>query len=205
MNDISNVRVKPFSSSEYKPFTMHYVQNGVKKTWDLLVLDERVVVIVFNTTKNTLLFLRQFRPAVYYGSIPEEDRKEIIDTNKYSPELGITVELCCRKVSNQSSHSEDAKAEVLGTFGYDVPLSHFKKVAGYRAGVGTTGNKQTAFYCEVTEDMKISQGLKDDTVEIVEMTVDEIKRYLQQKHVRSPPNFLFGVYWFFYKLKKVDQ
>lgn len=208
MFNISDVRVKPLGVSDFKPFTMHYTQNGVKKTWDLLVVDERIVVIVHNVTKNTLLFLRQFRPAVYYGSIPEKDRKDVIDTEKYPPELGISTELCCRSITNKCSHVTDAKDEVFHAFGYDVPLDKIKKIATYRAGVGTTGNKQTAFYCEVTDDMKIagSTAAADGTVEVVEMTVEETRKFVQQKHLRSPPNFLFGVYWFFYnKLKKVQM
>lgn len=79
-----------------------------------------------------------------------------------------------------------------------MPASNVQKVAGYRSGVGTTGSKQIAFYCEVTDDMKNHPGDASDEVEIVEMSVPEVKNYVQQKSVKSPQNVLFGIYWFLY-------
>lgn len=82
--------------------------------------------------------------------------------------------------------------------GYEVPASNFTKIASYRSGVGTTGSKQFAYYCEVTDNMKTSSSNSSDEVEIVEMSVPEIKSYVQQKNIKSPQNVLFGIYWFLY-------
>lgn len=82
--------------------------------------------------------------------------------------------------------------------GYTVPLANIQKIASYRSGVGTTGAKQLAYYCEVTDDMKNHPGDSNDEVEIVEMSVPEVKNYVQQKVIKSPQNVLFGIYWFLY-------
>lgn len=80
--------------------------------------------------------------------------------------------------------------------GYVVPAANIQKIASYRSGVGTTGSKQFAYYCEVTDDMKNHSGDSSDEVEIVEMSVPEVKNYVAQKTIKSPQNVLFGIYWF---------
>lgn len=35
-----------------------------------------------------------------------------------------------------------------------------------------------------------------ELIEIVEMSIDEVKKYIASDEVQSPPCFLFGVSWF---------
>lgn len=207
MDKISNVVIKPLEKSIYmKPFTMHFEQNGTKRTWDLLTVHDSVAIIIYNISRNVLVLVKQFRPAVYYGSIPEEGRLvgSEIDVKKYPADIGITIELCAGIMDKELSEVEIAKEEVLEECGYDVPLSNLVKIGSYRSGVGTSASLQTAFYCEVTDDMKITEGggVEDEIIDIIEMTVDDVKKYVTQSNIKSPPSFLFGIYWFlFNKIK----
>lgn len=201
MDKLSNVLIKPLEKSKYvTPYTLYFEQNGHKKTWDLLAVHESVAIILYNISRNVLVLVKQFRPAVYLGSIPEEDRKigTEIDVEKYPANIGITIELCAGIVDKQLSDAEIAKEEILEECGYEVPVSSLVKVGSYCSGVGTSAALQTAFYCEVTDDMKVGRGggVDDEIIEIVEMTIDEIKKYISQSNIKSPPSFLFGIYWF---------
>ncbi|KAJ8914383.1 hypothetical protein NQ315_017473 [Exocentrus adspersus] len=199
MDKISEITIKPLEKSIYlKPYTMHFVQNGFKKTWDLLTVHDSVAVVIYNITRNVLVFVKQFRPAVYYGTIPVEDRKSEIDILKYPPRIGITLELCAGIVDKKITLKEIAKEEILEECGYDIPINKLEKIGSYCSGVGTSGSLQTAFYCEVTDEMKISTGggVEDEIIEVVEMTIDEVKKYIDQDYIKSPPSFLFGIYWF---------
>jgi UDP-sugar diphosphatase len=199
MNKVKDVVIKPLDKSIYlQPHTMHFTQNGLKRTWDLLEVHDSVAILLHNIQRNTLIFVKQFRPPVYYGSIPEEDRKNEIDVNKYPPDLGVTLELCAGLVDKDSSLVQIAKEEVLEECGYDVPLSGLIKIGSYRSGVGTLGSLQTAYYCEVSDEMKVSQGggVGDEIIDVVEMTVPEVKEYVGQDKLPSPPSFLFAIYWF---------
>ncbi|KAJ3631556.1 hypothetical protein MTP99_012676 [Tenebrio molitor] len=199
MNKVKDVVIKPLDKSIYlQPHTMHFTQNGLKRTWDLLEVHDSVAILLHNIQRNTLIFVKQFRPPVYYGSIPEEDRKNEIDVNKYPPDLGVTLELCAGLVDKDSSLVQIAKEEVLEECGYDVPLSSLIKIGSYRSGVGTLGSLQTAYYCEVSDEMKVSQGggVGDEIIDVVEMTVPEVKEYVRQDKLPSPPSFLFAIYWF---------
>ncbi|XP_028132041.1 uridine diphosphate glucose pyrophosphatase NUDT14 [Diabrotica virgifera virgifera] len=207
MDDVSKIVIQPLRESIYlKPYTMHFVQNGTKRTWDLLTVHDSVAIILFNVSRNVLILVKQFRPAVYYGSIPEKDRimGEELDTKKYPPELGITIELCAGIIDKNKSEAEIAKEEVLEECGYDVPVSSMQKIGSYRSGVGTSASLQTAFYCEVTDDMKVSSGggVDDEIIDVVEMTVEEMKKYVTQNYIKSPPSFMFCMYWFLYNKQK---
>ncbi|XP_057661150.1 uridine diphosphate glucose pyrophosphatase NUDT14-like [Diorhabda carinulata] len=207
MEEVSKVIIKPLQQSIYmKPYTMHFVQNGVKRTWDLLTIHDSVAILLYNISRNVLIFVKQFRPAVYFGSIPEEDRKfdEEIDMKKYPPSLGVTLELCAGIIDKQKSQEVIAKEEVLEECGYDVPISSLEKIGLYRSGVGTSASLQTAFYCEVTDEMKVSAGggVDDEIIEVVEMTVGDIKKYVTQDYIKSPPSFMFAIYWFLYHKQK---
>lgn len=70
---------------------------------------------------------------VYYNSIPAEDRKNPIDTEKYPSSLGVTIELCAGIIDKDKPIEEIAKEEVLEECGYDVPLGNLKKVKSYRS------------------------------------------------------------------------
>lgn len=64
MENITEIRYGPLpADSPYvKPFRMHYVQNGCEKSWDLLKVHDSVSIIILNKTRNTLVFVKQFRP-----------------------------------------------------------------------------------------------------------------------------------------------
>lgn len=207
MDKIGNVVIKPLEKSIYmKPYTMHFTQNGTKRTWDLLTVHDSVAILIYNISRNVLIFVKQFRPAVYVGTIPEEDRKlnVDIDVKKYPADLGITVELCAGIVDKNLSVEEIAKEEILEECGYDVPVTSLEKIGSYRSGVGTSASLQVAFYCEVTDDMKVSQGggVGDEIIDVIEMSVDDIKKYINQDNVKSPPSFMFAIYWFLFHKEK---
>ena len=205
MNKLTGVILKPLEQSVYvKPHTMFYTQNGMEKSWDLLTIHDSVSVIIYNITRNVLVLVKQFRPAVYLGNIPESDRNEAIDTNKYPAELGVTLEMCAGIVDKELPLEEVAAEEVLEECGYSVEASNLERVASYLSGVGATSSRQTSYYCEVTDDMKVSQGggVDDEIIEVVEMTIPDIKKYVSQNHVLSPPSFLFNIHWFLHNKVK---
>lgn len=69
-----------------------------------------------------------------------------------------------------------------------------------RSGVGSSGAKQTMYYCEVTDADKAhgGGGVDDEIIEVVELSLDEGRRMVQQGAVNnSPPSCLMGLLWFF--------
>jgi len=77
---------------------------------------------------NTWIFVS----AVYYNSIPPEDRKGIIDSEKYPISLGITHEFCAGCVDKSKSVVEIACEEVHEECGYKVSPEQMRLVKTVR-------------------------------------------------------------------------
>lgn len=77
----------------------------------------------------------------------------------------------------------------------------------YFRGVGITGQVQTLYYAEVTDEQKVSAGggLKEEGefIEVVELTVPEVKKYVEAKDILSPPSFLAAIQWFFQNISNI--
>lgn len=202
MDLIDDVSLQPLTSSQFvNPLRMHYKQNDIEKIWDLVSLHESVSIIIFNVDKQKLILVRQFRPAVYYSGIPPEERaSSTINTAKYPGIRGLTLEFCAGIVDKSKELVQIAREEVLEECGYDVPLEHFEKVITYRSGVGVSGDRQTMFYVEVTNNMKVTEGgglaAEGEMIEVVELSLAELKVLLKQSEVNCPGGLLFGLMWF---------
>ncbi|XP_058450479.1 uridine diphosphate glucose pyrophosphatase NUDT14-like [Malaya genurostris] len=204
MDDISDIHYGPLppDSPYVKPFRFHYTQNGKAKSWDLLKVHDSVSIVIFNVSRQRLVFVKQFRPAVYHGLVSAEAGTDgtKIDLKKYPPSLAVTLELCAGIVDKPISWVEIAREEVLEECGYDVPVERLEEIISYRSGVGTSGALQKMFYVEVTDGDKVPSaggGVDDEIIEVVEYSLEEARNLLQKgKMLSSPPAFLFGVLWF---------
>merc|ERR1712035_40057 len=123
MDGLSNVRIVPMVNSNF---------NGKERIWDLVRIHESVAVILFNTTSKKLIFVKQFRPAVYYNSIPESDRFGPIDTTKYPASLGYTLEVCAGIVDKTKSLAEITVEEIYEECGFKVEADKLEYIIQFR-------------------------------------------------------------------------
>ncbi|XP_065337953.1 uridine diphosphate glucose pyrophosphatase NUDT14-like [Cloeon dipterum] len=205
MEKLSDVVCKSFTeNSPYvQPYHMFFVQDGRKRRWDLLKIHDSVAILIFNVTRQVLVLVKQFRPAVYLSNIQDEDKvlEKHIDTSKYPAELGLTIELCAGIVDKNKTLEEIACEEVDEECGYTVQPADLQKIVCYRSGVGVSGDKQTVYYVEVTDEMRTSKGGgnldEGELIEVIEMSIEEAKKYMKREDVLSPGGFLFALTWFF--------
>lgn len=203
MDDIKDIKYEtiPADSPFVQPRRMIYCQNGTTKFWDFLQVHDIVVVVIFNVTRKKLILVRQFRPAVYHGVVVKSGGDfQSIDFEKYPPQMGITTELCAGLVDKEGmSKKEIAKAEILEECGYDVDLEQIEQIFEYTSDVASSSSTQTLYYCEVTDEQHVGKGggVDDEMIEIVELSIDEVKARMGQgtTHV-SPPNSMLGIFWF---------
>lgn len=135
MENITKVWLGPLpADSPYvKPSRMYYVQNGVEKNWDLLKVHDSVAIVLYNTTRQKLVLVRQFRPAVFHGIITSEKGSfDEVDLKEFPPAIGVTLELCAGIVDKSMSWEEIAREEVLEECGYDVRVERIEQVMVYR-------------------------------------------------------------------------
>lgn len=131
MLDLHDVRVGkvPQDSPWLKSARLHYTQDGQSKNWDVIRIHDSVSLIVFNTSRRKLVFVRQFRAAVYYASLLEKENT--IDVKRYPAILGLTLELCAGIVDKDKSLVEIARDELKEECGYEAPASAFKQITTY--------------------------------------------------------------------------
>jgi len=140
---------------------------------------------------------------VYYNSIPDCDRSGPIDTIKYPASLGYTLEVCAGIVDKAISLSEIAVEEIYEECGFKIGAEKLEYIIQFRSGVGISGDVQTLYYAEVSEDLRVNSGggnaEEGEEIELVEMSIQEVEDYLSQPSVSSPGSFLFALQWFLSK------
>lgn len=113
---------------------------------------------------------------------------------------GCTYELCAGLVDKDLPLEHIAKEEVLEETGYDVPLESLERVNSYCSNIGTGGNTQYLFYCEVTDDMLAGGGggnrQEGELIEVVYIPVEEGIKTALDDSVPKSSSLCFGFFWF---------
>ena len=164
-----------------------------------------VAIVIFNQTTQKFIFVKQFRPAVFMSRASAMTGENMrpgssIDTALVKGEVGLTIELCAGIIDKDISLEEIAREEVREECGYLVPVERIKKIVTFPASVGASGGTQTLFYAEVTAEERVEEGggveEEGEMITLVEMGVEEVKKYISQDTVNSPIGLLFGVKWY---------
>jgi len=141
---ITNLEILPLGESKYlKPFKMKFKQNGLQRDWDCV----KVMIFLYHEQKDAFLFVKQFRPAVWYSQ-----EKEGIKTN----EKGFTYELCAGLMDKGLSEEQTAREEAVEEVGYE--LKEMERITMTYGAFGFGGNTQTMFYAKIDESMKVNAG-----------------------------------------------
>ncbi|KAI4458972.1 udp/adp-sugar pyrophosphatase [Holotrichia oblita] len=198
MQDIKNIVVRPLESTRYiKPISVHYILNGKSRISHIVRSSHCVAVIIYNISKNELVFVKQFRASRYFSNIAKNDRCGQIDPKKYSPDLGVALELCAGIVDKEASLEQIAAEEILEECGYKVNVSHLEKIHSFPASEYTTIISHI-YYCEVTEALKINEGggIGDELIEVINIPVTQVQEMLFKENSLIHPNLMYCIYWF---------
>ncbi|XP_004645468.1 uridine diphosphate glucose pyrophosphatase isoform X1 [Octodon degus] len=211
MERIEGAAVGPCSGSGFlRPLRLHYRQNGVQKSWDFMKTHDSVAVLLFNSSRRSLVLVRQFRPAVYAGEVErcfpgslaavgQDGSLELLPALPGS--VGVTVELCSGLVDQPGLSLEQvACKEAWEECGYCLAPSDLRWVATYRSGVGLTGSSQTMFYAEVTEVQRDGPGgglaEEGELIEVVHLPLDGAQAFVDNPDIPKTLSVIFGVSWF---------
>lgn len=199
-------KIKELENSIYiKPFRVEFKQNGIQRNWDCLQAHESVSCILYNTDKNAIILVKQFRPAVFVRICADQQpnkKLKDIDLNSMNAEVGITYELCSGLVDKEKSLVEITHEEILEECGYHVPLDKIYKVNSF-SQVGMAGVLHTIFYAEVNNSMLKSSGggnaHEGEFIEIYELKVEDIKKFSRDESITKTTGVVYGLNWFLYE------
>ncbi|VDM95934.1 unnamed protein product, partial [Onchocerca ochengi] len=192
--------------SQYiRPMRMKFKRGDKLIKWDLILRHDSVACLLYHKQKQLLLFVKQFRPAVYITRVRMLDENvnkkwNEINWSKYPISMGETIELCAGLVDKPNvSKRKHMQEEILEECGYNVNEAEIQSIKTFVTGVGTSGALQELFYAEIDETMKVSEGGGVDSEKInkIFMTIPEAQKYCDQKEVPSSSGMLYGLMWFF--------
>jgi len=180
---IEDFELKPLENAEYIATSRAcYVQDGVAKDWEIVKAFDSVAILIYHRQKDAFVLVKQFRPAVYAHN-----------------GCGITYELCAGLVDKQKSLKQIAKEEIEEECGYEVGLDAIEKITSYYSAVGFAGAKQTLYYAEVEESMRVSEGggIDKEKIELEFLPTSSAKQFLYNEELVRTPGLLFGFMWWF--------
>ena len=191
MNKVKNIiedfALQPLENPKYISTSLAtFIQNGVKKDWEVVQAHDSVAILVYHTQKDAFVLVKQFRPAVYLNN-----------------DDGMTVELCAGIVDKKLSLVEIAKEEIEEECGFDVAVEKIEKITSFHTSVGFAGSKQMLYYAEVEESMKVSEGggVDDEQIEVVYLPLVEAKALIYDESIAKTPGLMFAFMWWFDKIR----
>ncbi len=164
-----------------------YRQNGIQKEWEVVQAHDSVAILIYHKQQDAFILVKQFRAAVYFNN-----------------ENGMTIELCAGIVDKALSLKEIAKEEIEEECGYSVPLEKIEKITSFYTSVGFAGSRQTLYYAQIDEQMKISEGggVDGEMIEVISLPVKDAKALIYDETVAKTPGLMFAFMWWFEKKNK---
>jgi UDP-sugar diphosphatase len=178
---ITDFQLEPLNEPHFvKTSLARYRQDGVEKSWEIVQAHDSVAILIYHTQKDAFILVKQFRPAVYLN-----DQK------------GETVELCAGIVDKDIPLVQIAVEEIEEECGYHISLEDIERVTSFHTSVGFAGSRQTLYYAEVDEKMRISEGggVDGEVIEVIELPVSELERFIFDEKIAKTPGLMFAFMW----------
>jgi len=215
-NKISDVVLEGLDKARFvRSFSMRFKMGDRQRRWELLQIHDSVAIMMYNKDQKKLVFVRQFRPAVFVknfatkhgldlDSIVNEELRNLGKSHELAvqdgeEQLGMTMELCAGIVDKKASAAEIAVAEVFEETGYSVKPDDLILVRSYKNGVGTAASKQTIYYVDVTDSQRTGTGgglaSEGESIEVLHLTEEETQQMLDDDSIDKPLGLIFALQW----------
>lgn len=132
MLNVNNFVVGPLPSDSpwIKPVRLTYLHNGKRVDWDAMRTKDSVSIIIYNKSRDKLVFVKQFRPASYFIDLPA--KMGPVDVSQYPLSNGVSLEMCAGVIDKDKPVIQIAKEEVEEECGYEVKVEDLQHVLTFR-------------------------------------------------------------------------
>lgn len=185
---IKDIEIKELGESKYiRPFSIHFVQDGIKRKWDCIKAHDSVSCLLYHTERNAFLFVKQFRPSLWYYQ-----KQNGIN----SDELGISYEFCAGLCDKGLDEKRTMIEEIFEETGYAT--NDVRYITSSFTGLGFSANRQSIFYALIDESMKrgAGGGIDDEKIELCFIERAKINEFLLDESKPKGAGALFGITWF---------
>jgi len=187
--NIQNFEITKLTNPSFvRPVRLNYSINASDKTWEAVKSHDSVSVLLYHTTKDAFLLVKQFRAPVFMNH----------DNYRF------TYELCAGIVDKNISLTEIAKEEIEEECGYQVDINSIEKITSFFTNVGVSGAKQHLFFAKINESMKIGEGggVNDEYIEKEFVSIEDSKAFIYDESKAKTPGLMFAFYWFYEKFQR---
>lgn len=185
---ITNLTTTTLENPQFvQPLRINYTQNNTNKSWEAVKSHDSVAVVLYHTTKNAFLVVKQFRPPVF------------IHHNNHN----FTYELCAGIIDKGISLEQIVQEEIDEECGYAVEIQNIHKISSFFTNVGVSGAKQHLYFATIDESMKIHDGggINDEQIELEFLPLNDSKAFIYDETKAKTPGLMFGFYWFYENYK----
>lgn len=185
---IKDIEIKELGESKYiRPFSIHFVQDGIKRKWDCIKAHDSVSCLLYHTERDAFLFVKQFRPSLWYYQ-----KQNGIN----SDELGISYEFCAGLCDKGLDEKRTMIEEIFEETGYAT--NDVRYITSSFTGLGFSANRQSIFYALIDESMKrgAGGGIDDEKIELCFIGRAKINEFLLDESKPKGAGALFGITWF---------
>jgi len=187
--NIQNFEITNLTNPSFvKPVRLNYSLNQANQTWEAVKSHDSVAVLLYHTSKDAFLLVKQFRAPVFMN---HENYK-------------FTYELCAGIVDKDISLLEISKEEIEEECGYKVHCNDIEKISSFFTNVGVSGAKQHLFFTTIDETMKIGEGggIHNEYIEKEFVSVKDSKAFIYDESKAKTPGLMFAFYWFYEKFHR---
>lgn len=189
---IKDIEITQMGESRFiRPFSILFTQNGIRRKWDCIKANDSVSCVLFHKEKDAFLFVKQFRPSLWYQQNESGQCKE---TN---PEMGLSYEFCAGLCDKPGLSTKQVMIEeIFEETGYSTNDVNY--ITSSFTGLGFSANRQSIFYAIIDESMKKGKGggVDDEYIENVFVPRSKIYEFLYDESKPKGAGLLFGVLWF---------
>jgi len=181
---ISNISMQKLDNPKFvKPIRINYIQNNIQKTWEAVKAFDSVAVLLYHTTKEAFVLVKQFRAPVYQTD------------SKYS----FTYELCAGIIDKDVSLKQIVKEEIDEECGYDVDIKDIQKITSFFTNVGVSGAKQYLYFANIDDSKKIHDGggIENEMIELEYLPIKDADQFIYDESKAKTPGLMFAFYWYF--------
>ena len=185
---IKDIEIKELGESKYiRPFSINFVQDGIKRKWDCIKAHDSVSCLLYHTQRDAFLFVKQFRPSLWYYQ-----KQNGIN----SDELGISYKFCAGLCDKGLDEKRTMIEEIFEETGYAT--NDVRYITSSFTGLGFSANRQSIFYALIDESMKrgAGGGIDDEKIELCFIERAKINEFLLDESKPKGAGALFGITWF---------
>lgn len=180
-NHIEKFTLNPLVDPKFISTSLaRYEQNGIAKNWEIVQAHDSVSVLIYHREFKSFILVKQFRPAVYVNNRD-----------------GMSIELCAGIVDKDISLQQIAQEEIEEECGYAVSVENVQKITSFYTSVGFAGSRQTLYYAEVDENMKVSEGggVDGELIEVITLPIEEAETFIYNENIVKTPGLMFAFMW----------